>query len=134
MHWTFDASTLGALIPLFGMLIPIVAIIGGVAQWWHSEAQRHETIRTLARSGQPIPPELLRSGRSNKSDHGSDLSSQGGSDSLKPAMILLAIGISLALALYIVAPESGVWGFGLIPAFLGVAFLLVWIIESRRKI
>ena len=54
MNW-INAENITSLIPIFGMLIPIVAIISGVISSRHEKSERYETIRTLARAGQPIP-------------------------------------------------------------------------------
>jgi hypothetical protein len=133
MHFTWDASTLGALIPIVGMLIPIVAIIAGVVQWWHGEQLRHDTIRELARSGQSIPAELLKGNRSDESPNSTGRGSRV-PGSLRTGLILLSIGLALTIALYMVSPEEAIWGFGLIPTFLGVAFLVIWRIESRARV
>ncbi len=136
MHNFFNSENFGLLVPIFGMLIPIVAIISGVVQSWQSEAQRHETIRELARNGQPIPPELLQRGRIKvqvNGDNGSAANNDSTarvSASLRKALILIAVGMGVCAALYIVAPVEWLWGFGLIPLFLGIAYLVIWKIEA----
>ena len=135
MDW-FNAGTLGASIPLFAMLIPIVAIVGGIVQSIRSEAQRHETIRTLARAGQPIPVELLRR-RGQQQDDAvgevirGELVRPRPNHSLKTAILLLCIGLSLSIFLFMMLPSSWVWGAGLIPTFLGIGYLVIWWIELR---
>jgi hypothetical protein len=135
MNW-LNPSNLGALIPIFGMSIPIVAIVGGIVQSMRSEAQRHETIRILARAGQPIPPELLRH-KGHRQDEAISDAMRGEvarprtNGSLRVAIILISIGLGLALSLYLMSPDGWVWGVGMIPTFLGVGYLLIWRIETR---
>jgi hypothetical protein len=139
MNW-LNASTLGSMIPIFGMLIPIVAIIGGVVQHMRSEAQRHETIRTLARAGQPIPLELLKhKGHDQDQAVGEAIKNEvtrprTGNGSLKVAIILISLGLGLAACLYLLSPDGWIWGTGLIPTFLGVGFLFIWRIESKPSV
>ncbi|WP_204302016.1 hypothetical protein, partial [Klebsiella pneumoniae] len=53
-------QTLGPLlIPILALMIPMAAIVSHYLSKANSERLRHETIRELARAGQPIPPELL---------------------------------------------------------------------------
>ncbi|HEX7643045.1 MAG TPA: hypothetical protein VF472_12635 [Burkholderiaceae bacterium] len=47
------------LIPIVALFIPIVAIIATAAVKISRANLLHETVRHLAASGQPIPPELL---------------------------------------------------------------------------
>ena len=49
------------IIPVVGMLIPIVAIICHTVMKVMRMQMLHETVKHLADRGQPIPPELLNS-------------------------------------------------------------------------
>lgn len=134
MHFNWDAGTLSALIPIVALLIPIVAIITGALRWWQGEVLRHETIRSIARSGQPIPPELLR-GRPSSSDGDVPLVAAPATprSAMRAGFILVSVGLGLCAALYLVAPEDWIWGFGLIPLFMGFAFLAIWRFESNPR-
>src|SRR5208282_4062053 len=132
MHAWLDAGTIGSLIPIVAMLIPIVAIIGGVVQWWHSEALRHETIRTLAQSGQAIPPELLRRGRDHDHDPSDSVRQIGRRPStFRGGVILSSLGLGIGAALYIMFPGDWFWTSGIIVFCLGAALLIIWKQESR---
>jgi hypothetical protein len=135
MHW-INAENISSLIPIFGMLIPIVAIISGVIQSRHEKSERYETIRTLARAGQPIPPELLRGLRKGQDQDPDDQQPQTNSrrmsNSLKSGIILISVGAGIACSLYLFDPSGLSWGAGLIPLFLGVGFIVIYLIEKPR--
>ena len=79
----------------------------------------HETIRAMVEKGQPIPPELLLlqdPARRPKSD-------------LRTGLVLIAVGIGVFfLPLGNVSSRAG-----LIPLFMGVAFLIVWKIDANKN-
>jgi hypothetical protein len=131
MGW-INPGTLGTLIPLVALMIPIVAIIAGVIEHRHNESERHETMRQLAKSGQPIPVELLRNRRQRRSDESPSSPRPAGSASLRAGLVLTALGLGIASTLFLVIPESTSWAWGLIPAFIGVAYLVLWRIESTH--
>lgn len=132
----FTSASVWVLIPLFGMLIPIIGIISSLIHWWHGESERHQTIRELARHGQPIPPELLQSSRRWGHESGHDSQTDPGPPSrLNPALrtgiILVGVGVGIAATLYVLIPDTWLWGAGFIPAGLGVAFLVIAMLEKR---
>ena len=132
MSW-INAQNITSLIPIFGMLIPIVAIISGMIQSRHEKTERYETIRTLARAGQPIPPELLRGLKKNQDDdQPPTASSSRVSHALKSGIILISVGAGVSCCLYLLQPDGWLWGAGLIPLFLGIGFLVIHQIEKPR--
>jgi hypothetical protein len=111
----------GDLVPLF---VPIasfgatIAIVAVVLFFRHrSQQTRQEIYRTFLEKGEPIPPQLLGARASRNTD-------------LRRGMVLLAGGIGVSLAL-LLAHEGGLAGYGLIPAFIGIGFLVVWKVEAR---
>jgi hypothetical protein len=125
-------SILHLLIPVLGLLVPIVAI---VAYYWGSAYRarlRHETVRELARAGVPIPPELLADLR----DGGGDWATNRASYSLR---LLLGATVNLGLGLGLIgmfatqSPGSWLWSIGLIPTCLGVALGLLWFWLRRQS-
>lgn len=130
----FNPATLGVLIPIIAMCIPVVAIVAGAIRSWQVEHERHETIRELAKHGQPLPPELLQgSTRRVHATFGADPAlAVPGAHSRRRGIILLALGLGMCPALYLLSPDrdSWVWGLGLIPLFLGVAYLVIWRLEA----
>jgi hypothetical protein len=86
--------------------------------------QLHETIRLMVEKGQPIPPELLQS---------QDPPRRPRSD-LRTGLVLVSVGIGSILFFYGVGGNTAnVWGLGLIPLLMGLAFLITWKIESNKN-
>jgi hypothetical protein len=136
MNSLLNPGTLGTLIPIIALLIPIVAIISGTVRSHRAEQERHQTIRELARSGQPIPPELLQTQDEHSHQVKFDSATPRRSrikPSLRTGIILIALGVGLCACLYIVAPDSPAWGVGLIPGLLGVAFLVIAALEGNDR-
>ena len=53
---------------------------------------------------------------------------------LKKGLILLATGLGVALFLNFIpeAREAGAWSLGLIPLFIGLAYLLFWKLDKPK--
>ncbi len=117
------------LIPIIGVCIPIVAIVGGLLYKWNREQMLHETIRQLAAKGQPIPPELL-AGRTPRA--GAAPASPAGPAALRSGVKLVAVGIGLALMFRVMQPNDWLWAIGMIPLCLGLGYLVLWKLESPR--
>jgi hypothetical protein len=123
------SSFIGPLLPIisvvmvFGAPVAIVALF--VALRHRRNRMFHETLRAMVEKGVPIPPELLSRG-------GAPLASASpgtpaGNRDLRWGLILLALGGSL----YTVAGKIGI-----IPVFIGLALLIVWLIgliANKRK-
>jgi len=98
------------------VLVSIVVVL-----WFRSRSERarHEVATALAERGQPVPPELFAAARKPTSD-------------LRRGMVLVALGVGFALAL-VIAGQASAAGFGLIPAFTGIGYLVVWRIEAKGR-
>jgi hypothetical protein len=110
------------VIPVLALLIPIVAI---VAHFWakaQRERLRHQTIREIARAGQPIPPELL----ADTSDTPVPPERALLSRILLPGVVNLGLGLGLVGLFVAMSPGSWLWAIGLVPLFLGLALVLLW--------
>jgi hypothetical protein len=105
------------LVPIaaFGALSAIVVAI--LYFRYRSQRLRQELYASFLDRGVPIPAELI-SAKPRK--HNGDL---------RTGMVLLLGGFGLSVALLLANLTSGA-GFGLIPALIGVAYLLVWKVES----
>lgn len=117
------------LIPLLALMIPIVAIVGGLVYRSRREELLHETVRQLSERGQSIPPELL-DGKlidAMKTGKSSSRNSQ-----LRGGAVNIAAGLGLMVMFWAMKPESWLWAIGCIPLFIGVAMLLVWRYESKQ--
>ena len=124
-----DVSPL--MIPILSLLIPVVAIVAHYMGKAHTERQRHETIRELARAGQPIPPELLNDVQDSdwhraKPAHGSP------NRILVPAVINVAVGLGLMGMFAAMSPGSWLWSIGLLPLFLGLGLAVYWSVERNQ--
>jgi hypothetical protein len=112
------------MIPIFG----IVGVFGGgtvvVGLFLYFRYRRnkmlHETLRAMIDKGVNIPPELL-------SMPPESFAPRPRSD-LRTGLILICVGVSLFLVL---DPHAA--RFGLIPVLIGVAFLISWIVEKKKK-
>ena len=113
---------LGAAIVIIAILSPFLCIFSICALLFYFRSRRnrmlHETIRAMVEKGVPIPPELLMGNalgggrlRRLRSD-------------LRTGLVLLFLGV----AIYVSHGR-----FGLIPALMGAAFLLVWLVERKEE-
>jgi len=124
-----DVSPL--MIPILSLLIPIVAIVAHYMGKAHTERQRHETIRELARAGQPIPPELL-SDVQDSDWHRARRDQANPNRILIPAVINIGIGLGLMGMFNAMMPDSWLWSIGLIPLFLGLGLAVYWSVERKQ--
>ncbi len=119
------------MIPILSLLIPIVAIVAHYLGKAHSERQRHETIRELARAGQPIPPELL--GEVQDSDWQRARRDQANPNRiLIPAFINIGVGFGLMGMFAAMTPHLWLWSIGLLPLGIGVGLALYWAVERKQ--
>jgi len=120
------------MIPILALMIPIVAIVAHYLGRANSERQRHETIRELARAGQPIPPELLV----DFQDSGSQCARRDRANPnriLVPGVINVSAGLGLMAMFAVMLPGSWLWATGLLPLFLGLGLVLYWSVERKQQ-
>jgi hypothetical protein len=117
-------------------IIPIVAIIMGVGiamlvvvvdyrKKRDMFALHHKERMAAIEKGMelpPLPPEFFRDGRRQGPRHPSDF--------LRRGLVLLFIGIAVTGAMYQSARDAYLWG--LVPAAIGVAFLLYYAVAGRK--
>jgi hypothetical protein len=114
---------LGSLLPIisvlmvFGMPVAIVALF--VALRHRRNRMLHETLRAMVEKGVPIPPELLSGGGATLA--GASYGAGYGYRDLRWGLVLIALGVGVYLM---------VGKIGLIPLFIGVALLIVWLIGT----
>ncbi len=120
-------------IPAF--VVPIVAItlltvfgapvlIVGLIMYFSFSRQRalHRTVRMMVEKGQPVPEALLNPppAQRQRSD-------------LRRGVVLSMIGIGLMAFLAAAGDwEGGAWTLGLIPFLIGVGYLLVWKLDTKK--
>lgn len=117
-----DAGAIGAMIPIVAIVFGIgIAIIGVVTS--HKEKVRRHELRHAERlsameRGLEPPPELTDEKERPRP--------------LLTGMILVGVGAGVFIALEEVAGD-GVEKFGLIPGFIGIAYLLYWFFQGRKE-
>ena len=121
------------MIPILALLIPIVAILAHYLGRAHSERQRHETIRELARAGQPIPPELLAEPADSDWQRARRDSGNPTNRILIPALINIGIGLGLMGMFAAMMPGAWLWSIGLLPLCIGAALALYWNFERKQQ-
>ena len=117
-------STIGDTVQWLAAVALPVGIVAIVLTFRHRRQKlAHETMRLMIEKGLPVPTELINPPspvKPPKSD-------------LRRGLIWLAVGIGLAILLLKTFEDSGLWAMGLIPAFIGVAYLLCWVIGLARE-
>lgn len=121
------------MIPILALMIPIVAIVSHYLGRAHSERQRHETIRELARAGQPIPPELLADATQDSDWHRARRDAANPNRILVPALINIAVGLGLMGMFALMMPGAWLWSIGLLPLLIGCALAVYWSLERKQQ-
>jgi hypothetical protein len=120
------------VIPVLGLLIPIVAIVAHYLGKAYGDRQRHQTIREFARAGQPVPPELLA-----EPQDGTWARQPPGKASLNRMLLPGAVNVGLGLGLMgmfvVISPGSWLWSMGLVPLCLGLCLLVIWAFERKQQ-
>ena len=109
----FVVGVVSIVVPFF-----FLGVMIGCAIYFKYRRNRtlHETLRTMIDKGVPIPPELVvPPGLIARRRTGTDL---------RNGMVMLAIGAGIMIFS---------WRWGLIPALIGVAFLITWKIEKSEE-
>ncbi len=112
-----------AIVCTFGMPVAIVAL----AAYFHHRRTKlaHETLRMMIDKGMPITPELVAELRS-KGPHGTGQNPTRKSG-LFPGLVLAGIGAALLIS------GHGDTKAGCIVLFIGVAFLVTWLVERQHQ-
>ena len=127
-------QTLGPLlIPILALMTPMAAIVSHYLSKANSERLRHETIRELARAGQPIPPELLADMQDGDLQR-SRREAANPNRILIPALANIAIGPGLMVMFWLMVPGAWLWSIGLLPLLIGCALALYWFLERKQSL
>jgi hypothetical protein len=118
-----------------GIVVPIVAItlltvfgapvlIVGLIMYFSFSKSRalHRTVRMMVEKGQPVPEALLNPppAQRQRSD-------------LRRGVVLSMIGVGVMAFLGAASDwEGGAWTLGLIPFLIGVGYLLVWKLDTKK--
>ncbi|HWN05741.1 MAG TPA: DUF6249 domain-containing protein [Steroidobacteraceae bacterium] len=119
-----DIEVLALLIPIsmivLGVATAIVAIVTSHRRRLQRDDMRHKERMAAIEKGMELPPDPVETGPGAKT---------GG---LRSGIGGILVGVVLYLALRGVADED-VALFGLIPAAIGIASLVSWLVEGRRN-
>lgn len=113
-----------AIMGIIGVFIAPVVLVIIIAWLWYRHSDRtqkmkHETLRLMIEKGMEIPAQL--------SFMDPPLAP---TSSLRRGLILIALGFGIICFFLIVkAPEAA--GLGGIPLFIGLAYLLIWLLEKN---
>jgi hypothetical protein len=117
-----DASDLVAIIvPAALFLTILLGLVSTHMLRIRQQAQLHQTLRLMIEKGSDIPPELFAPPSSAHRD-------------LRRGLVLVGVGLSLLILIGMIEGfASGSWAVGLVPAFIGVAYLIVWQFLQRAE-
>jgi hypothetical protein len=129
-HRGHDDDIPGMVVPLVGIIVMTVfgapvLIVAVIMYFGFSKSRmQHRTIRMLVEKGQPVPPELLAPPTPavrQRSD-------------MRRGIVLFMVGVGLLIFLGAVNDwENGAWAIGLIPALIGLGYLMVWKLEGGKR-
>ena len=123
-----EVRKMEVMIPIFGMTIPIIFILGAAAVvvvavlLAHRTAlKRYEVIQAAIKEGRELPPDIFRNGRRRRPR-----------DPMLAGLVLTALGLAVSISVGAVSGWiQAVWG--LIPLFIGVAFLIYVPFYRKQK-
>lgn len=99
----------------------LLVVISTLVLRYRRHAQIQETLRLMIEKGAEIPPELLTPPVSQYGD-------------LRRGLVLMGAGLSLSILIGLVDGfGSGSWAVGLVPAFIGAGYLIVWRYSQRAE-
>jgi len=107
------------VVPLAFFFTILLVVISTLVLRYRRHAQTQETLRLMIEKGAEIPPELLTPPVSQYGD-------------LRRGLILIGVGLSLSILIGLSEGfGSGSWAVGLVPTFIGAAYLIVWRYSQR---
>jgi hypothetical protein len=111
---------------IFAFGLPVVLLVAIFYFRHRRNKMVHETVRAMIEKGMPISPELITQLASQSRGNGSGRQYYR-SRRLLPGLVLTGVGLALLI--------TGHWHSkgGLIVLFIGLAFLLVWLIERNQS-
>lgn len=121
-----DFENMGGIVALLAIVLlfgtPVIIVIAILIHKARRTQAIHDTVLKLSEKGLPIPPELFVDRRPE--DPGS---------ALQKGVILIAVGAGLAVFFLSIQDRHAPWGVGAIPFLIGVGYLIVWRLESRKE-
>jgi hypothetical protein len=125
--------TLAAIVSpfIFAFGLPVVIIVTVFYFRHRQNKMMHDTVRAMVERGIPVTPELLEglNARNAKADVESGWNNRRPRNRhLLPGLLLTGVGLALTGA----HPSHAGTG-GLIILFIGIAFLIVWLVERKQN-
>lgn len=116
------------VLPLAGIALGALGLVGGLWFTDRNRRRRHETIRLALEKGVPIPDTLL-----NEDEHGRRVAPQnpGGKSArndLRSGLITFSVGVGIFLFFLGVGAGGAEW-LAAIPAMIGLALMINGVIE-----
>lgn len=109
------------LVPLAFFLTILLGLVATLLLRDRKHAQLQDTLRLMIEKGADIPPELIAPPAAPYGD-------------LRRGIVLVGAGLALLILVGLVFGfETGSWAVGLIPAFIGAGYLVVWRISRRAE-
>jgi hypothetical protein len=120
-----------AVVSLFSFLS--IAAWAGTRHQERKDFYRSEMLKKLAEAGPAAVVEYLREEETLEERRRAERRESEREGSRLVGLILLAVGGSMAIAMYFVVRELPVFLFGLIPASIGLVFLAMYVFGGRRQ-
>lgn len=111
------------LLAIIGIFFAFGITFVGIVSANRRARMKQELLMKMAETGQPIPPDHLRSILSDRS--------RSGKFTLRGALIVTAAGIGVILYGWILG-QTALAAAGVIPLLIGLAMLLATVIEERK--
>ena len=110
-----------------------IAAWSGIRHQERKDFYRSEMLKKLAESGPGAVVEYLREEEKQEERRRAEQRAREREGGLLTGLILLAVGGTIAVAMYYVVPQTPVYLFGLIPASIGLVFFSMSLFGGRRS-
>lgn len=115
----FDVVAVVVPVTLFSAIL--LGVISTNMLRSRKQAQLHQTLRLMIEKGAEIPPELFTPPVPANAD-------------LRRGLVLVGVGLSVVLLIGLIEGfAGGEWAIGLIPGFIGAAYLITWRFSQRAE-
>lgn len=109
------------IVPVTIFLVILLSVFSAHTLQARKQSQLHQTLRLMIEKGSDIPPELFAPPNAAHRD-------------LRRGLVLVGVGLSLLILIGMLEGfADGSWAVGLVPAFIGAAYLIVWRYSQRAE-
>ena len=121
----FDIESMSGLVAMLAVILvfgtPIIIVIAILIHKSKRTQRIHQTVVALAEKGLPVPPELFI-----------DKPAADSASPLHKGVVLIAVGAGLTIFFLSTPDRHTAWGIGMIPLLIGVGYLIVWKLETKK--